>query len=62
MAGGFNFKKSDENIDDKIKEIASFYLQCDIDDLELKGGYAVNKKTNSNLSIKKIYLNIKLNF
>ena len=24
----------------KIKEIASFYLQCDIDDLELEGGYA----------------------
>ena len=38
----------------KIKEIASFYLQCDIDDLELEGGYAVNKKTNSNLSLKTI--------
>ena len=38
----------------KIKEIASFYLQCDINDLELEGGYAVNKKTNSNLSLKTI--------
>ncbi len=38
----------------KIKEIASFYLQCDIDELELEGGYAINKKTNSNLSLKTI--------
>lgn len=45
---------SAQKLAEKLKKIASFYLQCEADELILQNGSVVNKKTKSNLSLRTI--------